>query len=81
MIKTYNKQKNIAGSFIRKCREERKISRDQLSKLLELQGVYISKDELYRIENNQLMIKDFELTAIFVVLDIDLNNLKNYLDN
>ena len=57
------------------------MSKTDLSKKLELKGVNINRDELRLVENNQLLLKDFELVAISVILDIDLNNLKDYLDN
>ena len=52
------------------------MSKKDLSKELELCGVYINRDELLLIEKNQLLVKDFELIAISKILDIDLNNLK-----
>ena len=78
MIKKYNNNKNIAGNLIKKARENKKMTKTELCKKLELEGVYISRDELLLMEKNQLMIKDFEIAAISKVLDIDLNNLKNY---
>lgn len=70
MIKTYNNHRNIAGELIKKYRKKRNISREELSNKLELQGVYINRDELYRIETNQLLVKDFEIAAISEILDI-----------
>lgn len=80
-IKTYNNKKNIAGTLIKKAREAKGMSKVALSKKLELYGVSISRNELLKIEKNELMVKDFELAAISETLNIDLNNLKNYLDN
>ena len=57
------------------------MSKTELSRRLELYSVYINRDELLLIEKNQLLVKDFEIAAISVILDIDLNNLKNYLNN
>ena len=57
------------------------MSKVALSKKLELYGVSISRNELLKIEKNELMVKDFELAAISEILNIDLNNLKNYLDD
>ena len=57
------------------------MSKTELSKKLELKGVSINRNQLLLIEKNQLLLKDFELAAISEILDIDLNNLKNYLDN
>lgn len=81
MLKKYNDKKNIAGSLIKEAREKKKMTKTELSKKLELKGVCINRDELLLIEKNQLLVKDFELAAISEILDIDLNNLKNYLDN
>ena len=81
MLKQYNHKKNIAGYLIKQAREAKKMNKTELSKKLELKGVNINRDELLLIEKNQLLLKDFELAAISVILDIDLNNLKDYLDN
>lgn len=81
MIKKYNNRKNISGSFLKSAREQKKVTKAELCKKLELEGVYINRDELLLMEKNQLMIKDFELVAISKILDIDLNNLKDYLED
>lgn len=81
MIKQYNNKRNIAGALIREAREKKKMSTAELSRRLELYSVYINRDELLLIEKNQLLVKDFEIAAISAILDIDLNNLKNYLNN
>lgn len=81
MIKQYNNKKNIAGTLIKEAREKKEMTKTELSKKLELYSVYINRDELLLIEKNKLLVKDFELAAISEILDIDLNNLKRYLDN
>lgn len=79
MLKKYNDKKNIAGILIKKAREEKEMTKAELSKKLELMGVNINSDELLLMEKNKLLIKDFEIAAIAEILDIDLNNLKQYL--
>ena len=79
MIKQYNQKKNITGSLIKESREAKHMSKTELSKKLELKGVYINRDELLLIEKNDLLVKDFELAALSVILDIDLNIIKQYL--
>lgn len=79
MIKKFNNKKNIAGTFIKNERKNKGVTKVQLCKLLELQGVYINRDELLKIEKNDLMIKDFELVAIAKVLNLDMNKLIKYL--
>ena len=59
--KKFNNLKNATGTIIKRAREEKKMSKKDLSKELELCGVYINR---------------FELIAISKILDIDLNNLK-----
>ena len=79
MLKKYNNQKNIAGLLTKKAREEKEMTKAELSKRLELKGVNINSDELLLIEKNKLLVKDFEIAAIAEILNIDLNNIKNYL--
>lgn len=79
MLKKYNDKKNIAGILIKKAREEKEMTKAELSKRLELKGVNINSDELLLIEKNKLLVKDFEIAAIAEILNIDLNNIKNYL--
>lgn len=81
MLKRYNDKKNISGALIRRAREEKGMSKVRLSQLLDTYGIYINTDELLRIEKNQLLVKDFELIAIAQILDIDLNQLKNNLED
>lgn len=81
MLKRYNNKKNISGALIRNAREEKGMSKVRLSQLLDTYGIYINTDELLRIEKNQLLVKDFELVAIAQILDIDLNQLKNDLED
>ena len=81
MLKRYNNKKNISGTLLRRAREEKGMSKVRLSQLLDTYGIYINTDELLRIEKNQLLVKDFELVAIARILDIDLNQLKNDLED
>ena len=80
MIKKFNEKKNISGNFIKKSREQKGISRVQLSIKLELLAIYLDRSEIYKIEENKLPIKDFQLIGISKALDIDLNKLKDLLD-
>ena len=80
MIKKFNEKKNISGNFIEKSREQKGISRVQLSIKLELLAIYLDRSEIYKIEENKLPIKDFELIGISKALDIDLNKLKDLFD-
>ncbi len=80
MIKTYESKKNISGNLIKKSREAKNMTKTKLSIKLELQGIYLDRNEIYRIEENKLLVKDFELIGIAKALDIDLNKLKDLLN-
>mgnify|MGYP005789211235 FL=1 len=80
MLKRFNNKKNLTGNSIKEARERKGLSRIQLSIKLELLGIYLDRIQIYRIEGNKLMIKDFELIGIAKILDLDLNRLKDLLD-
>ena len=80
MLKRFNNKKNLTGNSIKEARERKGLSRIQLSIKLELLGIYLDRIQIYRIEENKLMIKDFELIGIAKILDLDLNRLKDLLD-
>lgn len=75
-MKKFNEQRNIVGSIIKKYREENHFTKIKLSQKLELLGIELDRFELYKIETGKKSVKDFELIALCVVLDIDLNDLK-----
>ena len=52
-----------------------------VSTKLDLLGVSISRAELYRIENFGMIVKDFELIALCIVLDLNYNDLKKLILN
>lgn len=50
MIKKYKENKNIAGPLIKESRKKVHMTKAELCKKLELQGVYINRDELLLME-------------------------------
>ena len=50
----------------------------ELSRKLELLGIELDRFELYKIETSKKSVKDFELIALCIVLDIDFEELKKY---
>lgn len=69
----------MIGGFIKDAREKKNISKADLSIELDLLGVPITAVEIYRMETNRMIIKDFELVALCTALDVDLNDLKKFL--
>ena len=80
MTKKFKNKKNFTSNFIKKARKEKGITKTKLSIELELLGIYMSISELHRVEENQLLLKDFELVGIAKILDLNLNKLKDLLD-
>lgn len=75
-MKKYNDRPNAIGSVIAQARKRKGLSKTGLCRKLELLGVEFDRNEIYRIENYKMSVKDFELLAFAYVLDIDLNELK-----
>ena len=78
-MKKFKGKSNAYGSLIKKFRIKKGFSRADLSRELDLIGIPISGDEIYRIEKQKMALKDFELIAICLILGIDFENLKNQL--
>lgn len=73
----FNNNLNLIGPILREKRIEKKMSFETLSAKLLLLGVNIPVTCLHRIENNQRTVRDYEICAISVVLDIDVTDLLN----
>lgn len=65
-----NGKSNIIGTNIQKYRLKRNLSLRQLSDKLSLIGVNLYHSDIFDIENHTRLVKDFELKAICMVLDI-----------
>lgn len=79
MIRKFNNKKNISGKIIEKYRTEKNISREELAEKLQLLGLNMDRTHIFRIEKNQLMVKDFELIAICKILKIDYKDFEKEL--
>ena len=77
----YNDNLNVIGPILKEKRKEKNISLELLSSKLLLLGVNIPVTSLHRIENNQRTVRDYEICALAVVLDIDVNDLLGPMTN
>lgn len=75
LIKKFENNMNVISEQVRKHRESKGLSYEQLSAKLELLGISIHKQSLYDIENNKRTVKDYELFGLAKVLEIDVNDL------
>ncbi len=73
----YENNLNVVGPILREKRKEKKLSFEQLSNKLLLLGINIPVTCLHRIENNQRTVRDYELCALSIALDIDIKELVN----
>ena len=79
-MKRYENKINVIGTLIKNYREKNKLSKSELSRRLELHAVYIDRSELYRMEEGRMIIKDFELIALFKVLEVPFSKLKDLVE-
>lgn len=79
-MKKYKGKSNAYGSIIEYYRLKNKFSRNDLSRELDLIDIPISPDELYRIEKQKLVLKDYELIAICHILHIDYKELEKIIN-
>jgi len=79
-LKKFNNKPNIIGNLIKTAREKKHYTKVDLCRELELLGIEMSRNEIYRIEKNKMIVKDFELVAFCIVLDINFNDLKDFFD-
>lgn len=68
-------KKNLIGDNLKKFRKQRKMSQQELSNKLELQGVYVCRGSVSRIEDGSRTVTDIELYAIAEVLGVDASEL------
>ena len=78
ILKKFNNKPNIIGQLIKSARIRKNYTIVDLCRELELLGIEMSRNEIYRIENNKMIVKDFELIAFCIVLDINFNDLKKF---
>ena len=74
-MRKYNGKSNVAGDLIEKALREKNMSKEDLCKNLQLFGINIDRFSLYKIINQKVILKDFELIAICKILDINYNDL------
>lgn len=80
IIRKLNDNVNIVGKNIKKYRKARKLSQPDLCKKMQLLGVTMFSADIYEIENNKRLVKDFEIKAFCLALNINLDDLYNDTD-
>ncbi len=68
-------QCNVCGHNVRKLREQKKMSQDQLAAKLQTEGLGVNQNSISRIETGKRLVADFELKALAKVLNVDIDTL------
>ena len=80
-VKKLNEKSNVIGKNIKKYRELRNLSQRELSDKIALLGVDIYHSDISLIENQKLLLKDFEIIAFCKVLKVSYDQLFEDTDN
>lgn len=80
-IKKLNGKSNVIGKNIKKYRELRNLTQRDLSNKIALLGIDIYHSDISQIENQKLMLKDFEIIAFCKVLGVTYDQLFEDTDN
>lgn len=80
-IKKLNGKSNVIGKNIKKYRELRNLTQRELSNKIALLGIDIYHSDISQIENQKLLLKDFEIIAMCKVLNVTYDQLFENTDN
>lgn len=73
----YNNNYNIVGQKLKEIRTAKNISQEYISNQLSLLGITLYQSDIYKIENNERTVRDFELWGITKILEIKAEDLYN----
>ena len=68
-------QCNICGQNVRKLREQKKLSQDQLAAKLQTEGLGVNQNSISRIETGKRVVADYELKVLADVLNASVDDL------
>lgn len=66
----YNENSNIISHNLRKYRNARNLSQEELAAQMQLLGVDISQPLISKIERNERFVKDYELVCFCKIFEI-----------
>ena len=70
-----NNNCNIIGRNLKNYRLSHDLSQEDLCNKMSLIGVQMFKIDIYEIENNKRLVKDFELKAFCIIFNISADEL------
>lgn len=79
-ISRLNNKLNIVGKNIKKYRELKELSQNDICCQMALLGITLYKSDIYNIERGERILKDFELYAFTKIFKISLSELFEDID-
>ncbi len=73
--KKFNDKSNIIGKNVKKYRNQKGYTQEQLCQQLDLLGLNLYHSDIYLIENNKRIVKDYEAFALAKIFGITLDEL------
>ncbi len=73
--KKFNDKSNIIGKNVKKYRTQKGYTQEQLCQQLDLLGLNLYHSDIYLIENNKRIVKDYEAFALTKIFGITLDDL------
>lgn len=80
-VSKFNNKLNIVGKNIKKYRELKNLSQNDVCCQMALLGITLYKSDIYNIEYCKRTIKDFELYGFTKVLKVTFDQLYENVDN
>ena len=80
-VKKLNGKSNVIGKNIKKYRELNNLTQRELSNKIALLGIDIYHSDISQIENQKLLLKDFEIISFCKVLNVSYEQLFENTDN
>ncbi len=74
-VRKINGNYNFISENLKKIRKEKHFSQADLIRDLNLMGIAMYKNDIWRIETNQRIVKDYELWGFIKVLKINYDEL------
>ena len=72
---------NIVGTMVKYFRKQKRLSQRELSIKLELNGVYVCRGSISRIEDGSRTVTDIELYALSKALGVSIVDLFSGIDD
>ena len=74
-VKRLNNKSNIIGSNVKKYRTEHQWTQEELCKKIDLYGINLYHSDIYLIEHNKRIVRDYEALILSKVFGITINEL------